>query len=121
MGVFAVPEKEKAVAKFSGWETRWVSKRVALSSWARVSSTGNMKGVGEKLVEIKFTILAMEKQILFKKVFIMDSFPTYNQVENNKMNPKVFITQLNSYEHFTKKDFSNHWSNKREECKAKDG
>lgn len=46
--------------------------------------------MGEKLVEIKFTILAMEKQILFKKVFIMDIFPTYNQVENNKMNPKVY-------------------------------
>lgn len=34
----------------------------------------------------------------------MDIFPTYNQVEDNKMNPKVFITQLNSYEHFTKKE-----------------
>lgn len=34
----------------------------------------------------------------------MDIFPTYNQVGNNKMNPKVFIIQLNSYEHFTKKE-----------------
>lgn len=68
-----------------------------------------MKAVGEKLGEIKYSDYSSNGKERLKKKVLWAFSNISPKWEKSKMNPMyLLITQLNSYQHVTKKrDFSN--------------
>jgi len=89
-----------------GTQNESYSKRVALTSWARVSSTGTWKGWEKNWQkENEVIILTVGKSYLKKIFFYYKLFPTYTQsgriVKGNLM--YLFIIQPNDYNISSKK------------------